>query len=465
MLTINRIFIMILLLSISGFVFSIIYLPLEKIAYKLTSARFMVYINTAALFSFVIPFYYINSLYDGSEMIFANYKTVVFANSTYNETLIAEIHAVLGSFINYIDVIWLLGVIIFTLFNGVNYVRLINIVKKNSFAIESDVWSEAYENLNRQNSLSNVFVVASNSIDIPCTVGLIKRYIVIPAFMINMFNVNEAEYILKHELCHAVRKDAPRKALIIALNCLNWFNPLFYLLKGNLSNWIEAACDEVVTQDLKGDERKRYAGLIIKVLEAEERFGSKRQYFVTGFNGSSIKNYKRRILRIMKGGEKKSVLGKVLVSTLAFASIFTSSVFAKGVDYPVNQVFSEKVSVASTDSFKEVGEENYSVVSDSQIDFDSIDFTTGNYKEFTGVNSETVSYKVIYRDGTTTDDLSVEIEPNHLHNIVDTVLSEHFKYSDGSCKTTYYEGKKCTVCGALWQGDVISTHTYANCPH
>ena len=138
---------MILLLSISGFVFSIIYLPLEKIAYKLTSARFMVYINTAALFSFVIPFYYINSLYDGSEMTFANYKTVVVANSTYNETLIAEIHAVLGSFINYIDVIWLLGVIIFTLFNGVNYVRLINIVKKSSFAIESDVWSEAYENL------------------------------------------------------------------------------------------------------------------------------------------------------------------------------------------------------------------------------------------------------------------------------------------------------------------------------
>ena len=167
----------------------------------------------------------------------------------------------------------------------------------------------------------------------------------------------------------------------------------------------------------------------------------------------------------MKGGEKKSVLGKVLVSTLAFASIFTSSVFAKGVDYPVNQVFSENVSFEKADSLKKVADENYSVVSDSQIDFDSIDFSTGNYKEFTGVNSGTVSYKVIYRDGTTSDDLSVEIEPNHLHNIVDIVLSEHVKYSDGSCKTTYYEGRECTVCGALWKGDVISTHTYANCPH
>ena len=167
----------------------------------------------------------------------------------------------------------------------------------------------------------------------------------------------------------------------------------------------------------------------------------------------------------MKGGEKKSVLGKVLVSTLAFASIFTSSVFAKEVDYPVNQVFSEKVSVASTDNFKKVADNTFSVVSDSQIDFNSIDFSTGNYKEFAGVNSDTISYEVIYRNGTTSDDLSVEIEPNHLHNIVDVVLSEHFKYSDGSCKTTYYEGKECTVCGALWQGDVINVITQMVCTH
>ena len=167
----------------------------------------------------------------------------------------------------------------------------------------------------------------------------------------------------------------------------------------------------------------------------------------------------------MKGGEKKSVLGKVLVSTLAFASIFTSSVFAKEVDYPVNQVFSENVSFEKADSLKKVADENYSVVSEDNIDFDSIDFTTGNYKEFTGVNSDTISYKLIYSDGTTSDDLSVEIEPNHLHNIVDVVLSEHIIYDDSSCKTTYYEGKECTVCGALWKGDVIRTVTYVECPH
>ena len=66
-LIIERAFIVALLLSISGFVFCAIFLPFEKIAYKWTSARTMVYVNTVALFSFVTPLYFVISLRDGSE--------------------------------------------------------------------------------------------------------------------------------------------------------------------------------------------------------------------------------------------------------------------------------------------------------------------------------------------------------------------------------------------------------------
>lgn len=44
-LMIERAFIVALLLSISGFVFCAIFLPFEKIAYKWTSARTMVYVG------------------------------------------------------------------------------------------------------------------------------------------------------------------------------------------------------------------------------------------------------------------------------------------------------------------------------------------------------------------------------------------------------------------------------------
>ena len=167
----------------------------------------------------------------------------------------------------------------------------------------------------------------------------------------------------------------------------------------------------------------------------------------------------------MKSGEKKGFLGRVLVSSLALASIFTSSAIAKEADYPVNQVFSEKSMVYDSESFKKVSSENTDMVA-AGIIFDEIDFETGNYKEFTVDSNNAASYQIIYNDGSKSSVIiGADAEPNHLHNLVDVVLSHHVKNSDGSCTTTYYEGKECTVCGLLWQGDVIKTVTENPCTH
>ena len=460
MLIINRVFIMVLLLSISGLIFSAVYLPLEKIVYKLTSARFMVFINTVALFTFVIPFYYTTSLYDGSEAAFTNYNVIIFEDTVASDRIISSIHSYLGVAISYVDVIWLLGTIIFLTVSIVKYIKLIEIVK-SSFAIESDLWQKPFEKLKKTYKVDRIFIVVSNKMDTVCTVGLIDKHIIVPAYMLNIFDEKEAEFILRHEFCHAVRKDAPRKLLIIILNCLNWFNPMFYFLKENLSNWIEMACDEDALKDLDNYDRRKYGGLIIKVLEAQRDFGLDKQHYTAGFSGST-KNYQRRINRVMKSGEKKGFLGRVLVSSLALASIFTSSAIAKEADYPVNQVFSEKSMVLVSDNLQR---ESDNVVG-NPVNFDEIDFETGSYKEFVVDSNSAASYQIIYSDGSKSSVITdADAEPNHLHNLVDVVMSYHEQNSDGSCTTTYYEGKECTVCCALWLGDVIRTVIEANCPH
>ena len=60
---------------------------------------------------------------------------------------------------------------------------------------------------------------------------------------------------------------------------------------------------------------------------------------------------------------------------------------------------------------------------------------------------------------------SDEAEPYHLHNNVSITIKEHKKQSDGSCITTYYDGKQCTECGKLWKGDVIKEVKLAKCTH
>ena len=108
---IDRIFIAVLLLSISGFVFCTVFFPLEKYAYRLTTAKTMVFVNTIALFSFVIPFYIIVSLIDRSENYFEGYSTLVFEDTSGYEGVVGTVRKM--GIVEHLSSIWLLGAVCF----------------------------------------------------------------------------------------------------------------------------------------------------------------------------------------------------------------------------------------------------------------------------------------------------------------------------------------------------------------
>ena len=66
------------------------------------------------------------------------------------------------------------------------------------------------------------------------------------------------------------------------------------LLKANLSAWIEIACDEMVTKSFDERQRKKYAGLIIKVLSLQN-VPKEKHFYCICYSGDGIKSYKRRI--------------------------------------------------------------------------------------------------------------------------------------------------------------------------
>ena len=461
---INRIFIMVLLLSISGFVFSFIYLLLEKWLYKLTSAKFMVMINTIALLSFVIPFYHIHSLYDKSSSYYADYSVVVFEKGSESDRIITNIHYLFENFIQYIDVFWLIGMMIFLLINSVNYIRLIQSIKQKSFSIESDIWINHFETLKCEFQLKEVYLVANTTTGTPCTIGFFKKYIIIPTTMINLFDEEEIHFILKHEFHHIISDDFLRKFIIMILNSINWFNPLFYILRDNLAKWIEAYCDEAVTEHFKKQQKQKYCRLMLKVLD----MGISTHhiyYYIVGFRGNEMKNHKRRIERIMNSNKKrKGNAGKILVSSAMMIAMFTSNAMAKEADSVVNKIFSENADVVSEANV--ISYEEYERKSNKDIiELKSVDFNSENYKQFYAEENADTAYTIIYADGSVSNDFGVNVEPRHTHTTVEVVISEHKKLSDGSCKTTYYEGLKCTVCGTVWKGDIIKTVTENPCTH
>lgn len=461
-LIVNRIFVCVLLLSISGFISSSIYLILEKNLYKLTSAKFMVFTNTVVLFSFVIPFYYLFSIMDGSEGSFIDYDLIVFEGQNEYNNVVASARDIFP-YIDYIDNIWFIGVLVFIAMKILMYLYTVIRIKRTSFVIQSDVWASAFEKIMGKYTTQNVLLMGNSETTSPFTVGILHKYIVIPAIMINALDEEEIEFVLSHECYHASQNDVGRKVLMIVLNCLNWFNPLFYFLKDNLSAWMEIACDEAVTERFDGRQKRKYAALIIKSLELEN-IRNKSHLYCVCYSGNNVKHYKRRIVEIMGEKKRNGLHGKVFVSALAVFSLTCSNVVAKAADIPVNMMFSNNVQVAKLGEFEEIQ------IDEMRTDLEFKGKNPSdlvNFVKFDVRDTEDTTYEIIYNDNikNKVEQMQNQIEPQHVHKIVDITLKEHKKNSDGSCKTTYYEGRKCTVCGAIWKGDVINVVTMAKCTH
>lgn len=176
----------------------------------------------------------------------------------------------------------------------VMYISVITKVKYKSFVIKSDRWITAFDKLENKYSKKHILLLGSNYAGTPFTTGVVQQYIIIPAMMINSLDDEEIDFILRHEFYHASQNDVARKILIIVLNSLNWFNPLFFFLKENLFHWIEIACDEAVMENCNVMQKRKYAKLLIKSLEFENVLWKENSYRVC-YVGNSIKNYKRRI--------------------------------------------------------------------------------------------------------------------------------------------------------------------------
>ncbi|WP_417474634.1 TonB family protein [Luteimonas mephitis] len=86
---------------------------------------------------------------------------------------------------------------------------------------------------------------AERSAGLPAVIGLRAR-IVLPADFEIRYSACERELILAHERIHLARRDVLGNALLAALRCVYWFNPLLWIAADRFRRDQELACDETV---------------------------------------------------------------------------------------------------------------------------------------------------------------------------------------------------------------------------
>ena len=88
----------------------------------------MIMINIIAVCSFLIPFCMMLFIPEETEVVFGEYNIIVMVSNEWQCLLFEKLH-----FMNYINIIWLFGVIFFFVLNIYEYITFIQKVQKKKF--------------------------------------------------------------------------------------------------------------------------------------------------------------------------------------------------------------------------------------------------------------------------------------------------------------------------------------------
>lgn len=158
-------------------------------------------------------------------------------------------------------------------------------------------------------------------------------------------DLEQLDFIVLHELCHYKNKDLWVKWLVIAVQIVNWFNPLVYIMRRELLAVMEYACDSYALESADSDQRADYAELVLAYARKDNCVG----LFGTSFY-SGKRKMKRRIDNMMDEGNKKKGTG---IFALLFLMILAAGLLVSCGDQ--ESTSQEEGKIQSTET--EIGQE------------------------------------------------------------------------------------------------------------
>ena len=181
------------------------------------------------------------------------------SNGNTNE--IAWVNSKQIKLINFIQIVWIAGMVISFLFYLINFIIFKIKIKGHLEKLDSKLFEQVKDELKIKR---NVNLCKCSLINSPVFVGFVSPIILMPY---TNYADEELKLIYKHELTHFKRMDVWYKLIFVIASVVHWFNPLVYLMRRYASKDIEYTCDDIVTKDLSLEQRKEYSKVILKTME------------------------------------------------------------------------------------------------------------------------------------------------------------------------------------------------------
>jgi beta-lactamase regulating signal transducer with metallopeptidase domain len=152
----------------------------------------------------------------------------------------------------------------------------------------------------------------------PAVIGVLRPMIVTPSDFDARFDAEERRLVLAHERAHLAHGDPWINAVVLAVQCLNWFNPFVHIAARVLRMDQELACDAAVLAGAEG-ARRRYAEAMLKThLSAAVPIGC-------AWPASDVASFKERIAMLKRNlpSRTQTLIGgaAILIATGAVAAV------------------------------------------------------------------------------------------------------------------------------------------------
>lgn len=267
------------------------------------------------------------------------------------------------------------------------------------------------------------------------------------------------EMLLHHEMVHVKRVDALWKFLVLLMVCVHWYNPLVWVLKKEWHEVCEQSCDSEVLRGRSLDEIKIYAVMLIN--NATDMSGKQR--WDVAFKRKNNKT-KRRVEKIMTNYENRTKKWGKRVSVFLvvfFALLNSTTVFAyEDVQYRSVSVRDGEDLQGAVDSY--LNNDMAFVPNGYEGELDNP--FAGTY----GLEEQRILYDVQFIDeegNIYPVEENISVCATCEHTYVSGKVASHTVHSDGSCTVTYYEAKRCSLCGNVVKGAKLYDVNFDTCTH
>lgn len=166
-----------------------------------------------------------------------------------------------------IAVVWLLGIVAFTVHMVRAHGMMRRKVREHRLVIDRDVLTLFNQCKREMNITRPIRLAELEKINMPLFCGTVNPLILLPSNIRNTLSLNELRNIFIHELTHLKRKDVPIAWFATILQIIYWPNPLIWYAFFRMRIDRELACDAAALSLLGPEKAHAYGQTIISLLD------------------------------------------------------------------------------------------------------------------------------------------------------------------------------------------------------